>query len=204
MTTRIAPSAALEAAIEEHWLADYCAAAVTERTLHRSRQIVRLHLIRMLGARRLAQLTPLDIEEAKRFWLHEGSRRSRGKALHPRTVSHHIAVLHDALAQAVRRRLLTTNPADAVAPVKVPRSRPSALDTVQAARLVELLQGHEFEHILRLALAAGMRPGEYTGLRWEDVDCKVKHLTVRQGIWQVSRSDVRVIGVKSHRSERPI
>ncbi len=69
---------------------------------------------------------------------------------------------------------------------------------------MELLQGHEFEHILRLALAAGMRPGEYTGLRWEDVDWKAQRLTVRQGIWQVSRSDVRVIGVKSHRSERPI
>jgi integrase len=29
-------------------------------------------------------------------------------------------------------------------------------------------------------------------------------LTVRQGIWQLTRSDVRVVGVKSHRSERPI
>ena len=108
------------------------------------------------------------------------------------------------LGQAVRWRLLTTNPVNAVAPVKVPRSRSLALDTEQAARLVEFLQGHEFEHIFRLALAAGMRPGEYAGLRWEDVDWKVKRLTVRQGIWQVSRSDVRVIGVKSHRSERPI
>ena len=88
--------------------------------------------------------------------------------------------------------------------MKVPRSRPVALDTEQAARLVQLLQGHEFEPMFRLALAAGIRPGEYTGLRWEDVDWKSKRLTVRQGIWQVSRSDVRVIGVKSHRSERPI
>jgi integrase len=137
------------------------------------------------------------MEEAKRCWLRERSRRSKGKALHLRTVSYHLAVLHDALSQAVRWRLLTTNPADTVAPVKVPHSRPMALDTEQAARLVQLLQGHEFEHIFRLALTAGMRPGDYTGLRWEDVDWRSKCLTVRQGIWQGSRSDVRVISVKS-------
>lgn len=36
------------------------------------------------------------------------------------------------------------------------------------------------------------------------MDWKAKRLSVGQGIWQVSRSDVRVVGVKSHRSERPI
>jgi integrase len=188
----------------ERWLRDYCEAAVTERTLHRYRQIVTLHLIPMLGARRLPELTPLDIEEAKRHWLRAGSRRTEGKGLHPRTVKHHLTVLHDALAQAVRWRLLTINPCDAVAPVKVPRTQPQALDTDQAARLVDLLDGHEFERIFRLALAAGMRPGEYTALRWEDVDWKRRRVTVRQGLWQLTRSDVRVVGVKTHRSERPI
>ena len=97
-STFVDPRSVTVAEYLERWLADYCEAAVTDRTLHRYRQIVRLHLIPMLGSRRLAELTPLDIEEAKRFWLHEGSRRSRGKALHPRTVSHHLAVLHDARA----------------------------------------------------------------------------------------------------------
>ncbi len=188
----------------ERWLRDYCEAAVTARTLHRYRQIVNLHLVPALGARKLADLSPLDIEEAKRHWLTEGSKRTKGKGLHPRTVKHHLAVLHDALAQAVRWRLLTVNPCDAVAPVKVPKHKPVALDTEQAARLVELLSGHEYEYIIRLALGTGMRPGEYVGVRWVDVDLKARRLVVQQGIWQLTRHDVRMIGVKSHRSERPI
>jgi integrase len=188
----------------ERWLQDYCEASVTARTLHRYRQIVKLHLIPLLGNRKLSELAPLDIEAAKRYWLREGSKRTPGRGLHPRTVKHHLVVLHDALAQAVRWRLIAVNPCDAVAPVKVPRTQPTALDAQEAALLIELLQGHEFERIFRLALGAGMRPGEYTALRWEDIDWKEKRLTVHQGIWQVSRADVRVVGVKSHRSERGI
>ncbi|TMC10909.1 MAG: site-specific integrase, partial [Chloroflexi bacterium] len=101
-------------------------------------------------------------------------------------------------------RLLVVNPCDAVAPVKVPKGKPMALDTDEAARLVDLLSGHEYEYIFRLALGTGMRPGEYVGLRWADVDLEARRLIVQQGIWQLTRHDVRVIGVKSHRSERPI
>jgi hypothetical protein len=41
-------------------------------------------------------------------------------------------------------------------------------------------------------------------LRWADVDLKARRLVVQQGLWQVTLGDVRVVGVKSHRSERPI
>jgi integrase len=163
-----------------------------------------MHLVPSLGARKLADLSPLDIEEAKRYWLTEGSRRTKGKGLNPRTVHHHLAVLHDALAQAVRWRLLVVDPCDAVAPVKVPKRKPIALDTDQAARLIELLAGHEYAYIFRLALGTGMRPGEYVALRWDYVDFTARRVVVQQGIWQVTRRDVRVVGVKSHRSERPI
>ncbi|MBO0704435.1 MAG: site-specific integrase, partial [Candidatus Dormibacteraeota bacterium] len=188
----------------ERWLADYCPAAVTERTLHRYTLIVRLHLIPRLGHRKLAELSPLDIEEAKRFWLEEGSRRTPGKGLHPQTVKHHLTVLHSALRQAVRWRLLSWNPCDAVGNVKVPRARKQALDVDEANMLIEALKDHELGRLFRLAMVTGMRPGEYLGLRWADVDLKSKRLTVRQGVWQRNRKDVRVVGVKSHRSERPI
>jgi integrase len=151
---------------------------------------VELHLIPLLGGRKLSELSPLDIEAAKRYWLREGSKRRPAKGLHPRTVRHHLVVLHDALERAVRWRLLSVNPCDAVGQVKVPRSQPRALDAEEAASLVELLRGHEFERIFRLALGAGMRPGEYTALRWEDIDWSERRLTVRQGIWQLTRSDV--------------
>lgn len=188
----------------ERWLRDYAEAAVTPRTLHRYRLIVHHHLIPQLGHRKLWDLSPLDIEKAKNYWLHEGSRRTKGKGLHPRTVHHHLSVLHDALQQAVRWRLLVVNPVDGVSKVKVPRAKPRALDVHEASRVLQLLEGHEYERMYRLALSTGMRPGEYGGLRWEDVDLRERRLVVAQGIWQLTRADVRVTGVKTHRSERPI
>ncbi|MGH7882898.1 MAG: tyrosine-type recombinase/integrase [Candidatus Dormibacteraceae bacterium] len=122
----------------------------------------------------------------------------------PRTVRHHLTVLHNALSQAVRWRLLVVNPCDAVGRVKVPRTDPKALDVEQSRLMVLSLKDHEYERMFKLALVTGMRPGEYVGLRWEDVELKAKLLNVYQGIWQRTRQDVRVVGVKSHRSERPI
>ena len=104
----------------------------------------------------------------------------------------------------MRWRLLAWNPCDAVGNVKVPRGRKQALDVDEANVLIEALKDHDLGRLFRLAMVTGMRPGEYLGLRWADVDLKSKRLTVRQGVWQRNRKDVRVVGVKSHRSERPI
>jgi len=71
-STFVYPRSIAVAEYLERRLADYGEAAVTDRTLHRYRQVVQLHLIPMLGARPLAEQTPLDIEEAKRYWLREG------------------------------------------------------------------------------------------------------------------------------------
>ena len=100
-STFVYPRSIAVAEYLERRLADYGEAAVTDRTLHRYRQVVQLHLIPMLGARPLAEQTPLDIEEAKRYWLREGSRRSKGVVS-----EHQAAVLPCRARLEPQRRLL--------------------------------------------------------------------------------------------------
>ena len=69
--------------------------------------------------------------------------RTPGKGLHPQTVKHHLTVLHSALQQAVRWRLLAWNPCDAVGNVKVPRGRKQAVDVDEANVLIQALKDHD-------------------------------------------------------------
>jgi len=65
------------------------------------------------------------------------------------------------VAQAVRWRLRVVNPSDAVAPVKVPKRKPIALDTDEAAQLVELLNLSAFQG----PVEPGWRRPDGVGLR---------------------------------------
>jgi len=73
------------------------------------------------------------------------------------------------------------------APKTSPRRRSTqrriqSLTTEEADRLVAKAQelAHPYEAMIRLGLARGLRPGELTGLTWEDVDFEGRTVFVRR------------------------
>lgn len=131
-------------------------------------------IIRRLPARlsktKLADLRPLAIQTAL------DERAASGAA--PATVRKEYNLLHAALRQAVRWRLLVTNPADDVTPP--PRNRPEmqALDEDGAAALLAKVAGTRYEVPALLAVTTGLRRGELLALRWSDVDLESASLRV--------------------------
>lgn len=187
------------------WWLQVIQADVRPRTFHRYEQITRTHLVPVLGRRRLAELSAADIQEAKAYWLTKGSVRWPGRGLHPQSVVHNLRVLHVALEYAVDHGKLLVNPADRVkAPHVDKHKKVRPLNEQQAAQVVELLEGHEYQYLFTLALLTGMRPGEYTGLRWTDVDEGKAAIFVRQGVWQKSRHEFVFGPAKSDGSERRV
>ncbi|MFI5166711.1 MAG: site-specific integrase [Thermoanaerobaculales bacterium] len=66
-----------------------------------------------------------------------------------------------------------------------PRREMRALGKEEAARFLEALHGTEHEALFVLALATGMRPGEYLGLGWKDVDLEKGTVTIQRTLVQI-------------------
>jgi integrase len=124
----------------------------------------------VLGQRKLRDLAPLDFQSV----FHE----MHQKKLSPRTVAYTHAVLHAALEQAVRWRLLGRNPASGVEIPKPARAEMRVLPPQGARRFLSHALPTKYGVLFALALTTGLRPSEYLALRWSDIDWQDETVTV--------------------------
>jgi integrase len=78
------------------------------------------------------------------------------------------------------------------------------LTLAQAQKLIETLKGHRFEGVFIIGLLTGMRLGEITGLRWQDIDFEKGGLQVRRTVTYYARYGYIESEPKSAKSKRPI
>ena len=134
---------------------------------------VRKHILPILGHLSLQRLTARDIDALYARKLEAG--------LSPSSIGDIHMIIHMALKQAVRWRLITRNVSDDVTPPRETQpNRRQALTPEQAQELLEAAKGHRLEAMITLALATGMRRGELLALRWQDIEYQHKCLYVRR------------------------
>ncbi|MCU1356327.1 MAG: Integrase [Acidimicrobiales bacterium] len=164
----------------DRWLSTAAAARVEPNTLDSYRWAAR-HLTRGLGTRRLAKLTPEDVEELLRI-----KSGTLGKASLIRVRS----VLVQALTWAEKRGYVSRNvaalselPSDA----RPPRSG-RALTINEAGTFVAAAQGNQYFALWLTQLCLGLRPGEVAALQWSDIDLSGGVIHIRSSLrW--SRQD---------------
>jgi integrase len=130
---------------------------------------VRKNINPLLGNVPLTKLTSEQIEAAYTKALTSGRRDGRG-GLAPRTVHHMHRILKKALKQAIRWKLLTVNPCDAVDPPKVEKREMKTYNTVQTVDALSEMRRTRFLIAYLLAAMGGLRRGEIAALRWKNVD----------------------------------
>jgi integrase len=156
------------------WLENAAKGSVRERTHADYAKVLDRYIRPALGSRKLHQLTPLDVQH-----VYKGM---QDRGLSSRTVRYAHAVLNRALVQAVKWRLLTSNPASFVDLPKMVRKEMVALGPDEVKRFLEAAQLDPWGVIFELAIVTGMRPGEYLGLQWKDVDFRAEALVVRRAL----------------------
>lgn len=125
-----------------------------------------------LGAQRLDRLTSLQVQEAL------SAMTARG--LSPRTVQYARSIIRQALEQAVEWGLIPDNPAARTRGPKQKAKPPRRVFTLEESeRFLEAAREDRLGMVLEFALGTGMRPEEYLGLKWEDVDLVTRLATVR-------------------------
>ncbi len=128
---------------------------------------------------------------------------TREYRLSARTVRYAQSVLSAALKQAVRWRILAYNPAADVDKIRQPRREMQALGAEDARLFLAAIEGARHEALFKLAIFTGMRPGEYLGLRWQDLDLKKGAITVQRTLVKTA-DGYRLDEPKTDRSRRTI
>ena len=154
------------------WLENTQKDSLRSRSYERYEELIRLHIVPVLGRHELKKLTAQQVQAFYKKKLDEGFSATTVVYLHN--------VLHKALDTAVKWELVAKNVCDLVTP---PRQKPfeaQALMLEQVQKLLAVTQGHHMEALFKLALATGMRRGELMGLKWQDIDFNKGVLQVRR------------------------
>jgi integrase len=119
-----------------------------------------------LAAVELAQLDGLRLQRAI----------NTQAAQHERTAQLTYAVLHAAMARAVRLRLLTYSPMDGCDKPRHTPERAAILDRAQITAYLAAARHSDTWPLLMLITTLGLRRGEALGLRWVDLQGGVLHV----------------------------
>lgn len=177
------------------WLEDTVKHSVRPRTREAYDLNVR-RLVPHLGTIRLNRLTPAQVQAAYAALLDRGLSR--------RSVEQAHTVLHRALHQAVQWGLIGRNPTEAVA---VPRPERREMKTLTAEELQTLFTStasHRLHALWVVLATTGLRLGEATGLRWEDVDFGGCRVTVRRAVQRQRGKGMVAVEPKTERSRRTV
>ncbi len=179
----------------ETWL-EGVQANVRPRTFRAYSQIVRDHLMPALRSTPLTKVAPQQLQRLYAQLLELGKS--------PKTVRNVHGVMHRALDQAHRWRLVTSNVADLVDPPRQSRSEMKALTAEQARQVIDAGRGDAFEALWILALTAGLRQGEVLALKWPDVDLERGSLRVVASLVRILGQESILAEPKSRRSRRQV
>lgn len=146
--------------------------AVRIRTYERYEELVRLHILPVLGRHQLQKLTPQHIQAFYTKKLNEG--------LSPTTVNVLHSLLHKALDDAVRLGAVGRNASDAVSAPSRAHYEIQPFSMEQAQQFLVATRGHSMEALFVLAITTGMRRGEILALKWQDINFSQNMLQIRR------------------------
>ncbi len=151
------------------------------------RRNVELHVLPELGRVPIRRVRAEHLERLYAKLLENGRTNGRG-GLDAKTVLEIHMVLRRALADAVRRGIISRNPAEiAHAPKRRPLASPEqrVWNAQELRAFLDLAAGHRHFATYWLAAYTGLRRGELLGLRWSDIDIRERRLSVNRALISV-------------------
>jgi integrase len=179
---------------------------VSDRTLERYADLLRVHVGPVLGERRLQGLQATEIDALY-------ADLAEAKAISPRTQHHVHTVFSSALSTATRKGLLAVNPMLRVEQVPTvtefdadaePDDIGEGLSDAELAELMAGFRASTIFPIVALAAATGARRNELLALRWTDLDVAKRTLRIERAWEQTKKHGLRLKPPKTKRGLRTI
>lgn len=161
------------------WLENYVKPTAKEKTYTRYSEVVRQHLIPHIGKLKMAEVTPLTLQQLVTELSAHGNLKNGG-GLSANTVNAIVTVIQVALQVAYRLGYLPEYTADQV---KRPKAAEKQIEcfTVEEQKKIEaaaLADRRPKMFGIVLCLYTGLRIGELLALEWSDVDFSRGELTI--------------------------
>jgi integrase len=170
--------------------------ATEAQTAERYATVMKNHIVPALGSKALQKITATDLDKLY------GELEQK---LSPRTMGFLHVVLKSCLATAVKKSLLSTNPADrAERPAPDDSKVGIVLDEAELTKLVQGFRCTALYGIVAVAAFTGMRRNEILALRWCDIDLAGRTISVTRSVERTDKYGLRVKGPKSARGRRTI
>lgn len=179
----------------ENWLEEAVKPSVRPKTFSSYTQLVRKHIIPIIGHLQLAELGPQHIESLLN--------KKRRSGLSDRTVQYIYTIVRCALTRAFKWGLVARNVATLIDRPRAAKPPIKPLDPDQARILLSAIKGERLEALYVVALAEGLRQGEILGMQWRNLDLNDGSLTVRGALQRVN-SKLQLVEPKTRSSRRTI
>ena len=132
------------------------------------------HIDAVLGKRYMKTITEMDIQQV----ISEANKRGASSA----TMKHIRKVARLSFKQALKEKVVRTNPADDVMiPTKTPKTK-KVLTPGEFAALLKHLEGTRWYHAVWFVISTAVRRGELLAIRESDIDEQNKTITIRYAL----------------------
>lgn len=149
----------------------------------------------VIGKYKLSTLSAMEIQRALATLL---------QSYAPSNVRSCRGLLHRALADAVKWNILPRNPVDLASSPRVPKRPMQVFSEDEVRKLFDATTGDHYHTLWVLMATTGLRLGEATGLRWEDVDSRDKKLTVQSNLQRIRGQEMQSCETKNAYSRRVV
>jgi integrase len=142
-------------------------------TEHTYRRMADNYIVAHLGSVRLVSLTKAQVQH----WIDQLA----AAGLAPKTIHNAVAFFRTILAHAVDMELIPRSPAVGTRAPRQARQPRTVWSLEEIARVLAAVADNPFmAAFYRLAMGAGLRPGELQALQWSDLDLERRTLTIQR------------------------
>ena len=158
----------------DRWLEEIAKNKLRARTFDNYESLLNCHVREKIGAKRLSGIQPYEVQK-----LYNDMKKANYS---PKTIRHVHNVLSPAFKQAVKWKMLMQNPCDLCELPRMEKTEMMYFTPEETAKFLDAAKSDKYFPAFLLAIETGMRPEEYLGLQWKDIDFENKILAVRRAL----------------------
>lgn len=149
-----------------------------------------------LGHHKLKDIKPVHVQAFIQQLCRVENQNDTEKQLSPATIRRNLTILQSIMKLAVKRRILSENPARAEL-LDIPKVTPPKIDIFTKQEAAEMLAALEteplqFQVLIQLAIMTGARRGELVALKFSDFDKASNQVTIQRAAIKLSGEQAQI------------